>query len=47
MCLALHRSKPSRTPLFRTAASHWWVMFKKPTREGTLNLRYSVCDFIP
>ena len=34
------------TPLLRTAASTFGVMFSKPTRAGMLKVRYSVCDFM-
>ena len=46
MCIALTSTRPSLTPLLRTAASTFGVMFSKPTRAGMLKVRYSVCDFI-
>ena len=42
----LMSAKPSLTPLFLTAASTCGVMFTKSMRFGTLNVRYSVCDFM-
>src|SRR4051812_44847639 len=46
MCMALHSTRPSVTPLVLTAASTCGVMLTKPTREGRGNVRDSVCDFI-
>src|SRR5262245_37823620 len=47
MCIELQRTKPSWTPLLRTASSTCGVMFTKAIFEGMLNVRYSVCDFMP
>jgi hypothetical protein len=33
-------------PLWRTISSTWLVMLMKSIRAGTLNVRYSVCDFM-
>ena len=46
MCMALTSTRPSRTPLSRTAASTCGVMFTNAIRAGRLKVRYSVCDFI-
>src|SRR5688572_17079326 len=46
MCQSLQRHRPSCTPLRRTTASTSPVMLTKPMRAGTLNVRYSVCDFM-
>ena len=46
MCMAFTSTRPSLTPLLRTAASTFGVMFSKPMRAGMLKVRYSVCDFI-
>lgn len=46
MCIALTKTSPSATPDLRTASSTWAVMFTKPMRAGTLNVRCSVCDFM-
>jgi len=41
-----HNTSSSRMPLLRTMASSAGVMFRKPIRPGTLNVRYPVTDFI-
>ena len=46
MCMALQSTSPSCTPLFLTISSTCGVMFTKSIRAGTLNVRYSVCDFM-
>jgi len=40
------RQRPSFTALLRTSSSIVVVMLMKPRRDGTLNQRYSVSDFI-
>ena len=42
MCMVLHSTRPSCTPLLRTASSTCGVMFTKAIFEGMLNVRYSV-----
>src|SRR5688500_1202795 len=46
MCIAFTSTSPSLTPLLRTAASTFGVMFSKPMRPLMLNVRYSVWDFM-
>src|SRR3954454_1386906 len=46
MCMALTRTRPSRTPLFLTTSWIWGVMLTKAIRAGRLNVRYSVCAFM-
>ena len=46
MCMALHSSSPSCTPLLRTMSSTCGVIFTKTIRAGTLNVRYSVRLFM-
>src|SRR5215217_1788896 len=46
MCIALTSTRPSRTQLWRTASATRAVMFTNPTRPGTVNVKYSVSDFI-
>src|SRR4051812_31756349 len=46
MCMALHRTNPSRTALLRMASAICGVMLTNPTRAGMWKVRYSVHDFI-
>src|ERR1700682_1812408 len=46
MCMALTRTRPSWTPLFRTTSSTCLVMLTKAIRAGRLKVRCSVCDFM-
>src|SRR5262249_54679254 len=46
MCIELHRTIPSVTPLLRTASATCGVMLTNAILEGTLSVRYSVWDFM-
>src|ERR1700687_5114001 len=46
MCMELHSTRPSFTPLLRTICSTCGVMFSKAILDGMLNVRYSVNDFM-
>ena len=46
MCIVLTSTRPSCTPLLRTASSTCGVMFRNAIFDGMLNVRYSVCDFM-
>src|SRR5215469_18026229 len=46
MCIELTSTRPSVTPLLRTASSTCGVMFTKAIFEGMLKVRCSVCDFM-
>src|ERR1700693_5595945 len=46
ICIALQRTRPSRTPLFATTSSTLGVMFSNAIRAGKLNVKYSVRLFI-
>ena len=47
ICIVLTSTRPSWTPLARTAASTSGVMFRNAIFDGMFRVRYFVCAFMP